>query len=95
MWPRDLEDANSEYKGVETVTNVAKRVRELIMRLEGQFEGKTIVMSSHADTLQIMQCYVAMADIRAFSQFRFTNGEIRLLRQDPSSLPSPRPLSFQ
>ena len=54
--------------------------------------GVPIVLCAHADTLQILQSYVAGADVRRFSQYRFGNGEVRALLQDPASLPEPVPL---
>ena len=39
-----------------------------------------------------MQCFVATADVRLFSQYRFKNGEVRPLLQTPASLPEPAPL---
>lgn len=95
VWPRDLVSAEHEHYGVESVASVAARVRELILELEALHDGCTIVLTSHADTLQITQCYVAGADPRTFSQYRFKNGEVRELRQDPTSMPEPVPLTYQ
>jgi hypothetical protein len=53
---------------------VCARVRELVLSLEAEREGQCIVLTSHADTLQITQCYVAGADPRSFSMYRFKNG---------------------
>ncbi len=50
------------------------RIRELVLSLEAEREGQCIVLTSHADTLQITQCYVAGADPRSFSMYRFKNG---------------------
>jgi hypothetical protein len=33
--------------------------------------------------------------VRLFSQYRFRNGEVRALAQDPSSLPPPVPLTYK
>ena len=53
---------------------VCARIRELVLSLEEEREGQCIVLTSHADTLQISQCYVAGADPRSFSMYRFKNG---------------------
>ena len=53
---------------------VCARIRELVLSLEAEREGQCIVLTSHADTLQITQCYVAGADPRSFSMYRFKNG---------------------
>ncbi|CAM9586133.1 unnamed protein product, partial [Choristocarpus tenellus] len=94
VWPKDLEDGNQDGMGVESVCAVSSRVHELFLGLEKEYQGASIVLTSHADTLQIMQCHVATADERLFSQYRFKNGEVRRLLQDPSSLPPPKPLSY-
>ncbi|CAM9243483.1 unnamed protein product [Laminaria digitata] len=94
VWPEDLKDGKQDGYGVESVCDVAARVGRLVRSLEEEFEDASIVFSSHADTLQIAQCHIAGADERLFSQYRFKNGEVRSLLQDPSSLPPPNPLSF-
>ncbi|CAN0153350.1 unnamed protein product, partial [Discosporangium mesarthrocarpum] len=71
VWPEDLIDGHQEGMGVESVNTVASRIRDLFLGLEEEFQGSSIVLTSHADTLQIMQCYVANVDERLFSQVRF------------------------
>ena len=56
--------------------------------------GRSIVLTSHADTLQIAQCFLAGADPRTFSMYRFRNGEVRELGTAPESLPAPVPLTY-
>lgn len=76
VWPVDLRDAyNTRYK-VESVHQVVQRVAGLVDSLESEFEGKHIIMASHADTLQIFQTYMNCSDPRKFSQYRFKNGEV-------------------
>ena len=94
VWPRDLVSARHDHRGVEAVDKVCARVRELVLSLEAEREGQCIVLASHADTLQITQCYVAGADPRSFSMFRFKNGEVRELLRTPASLPAPVPLTY-
>ena len=95
VWPLDLEDAHHTTFGVESVNSVAQRTRKMFLQLEAAHPegGKPILLTSHADTLQIMQCFVAGADCRLFSQYRFKNGEVRALGESPSTLPVPTPLS--
>ena len=66
VWPRDLVSARHAHRGVEAVDEVCARIRELVLSLEAEREGQCIVLTSHADTLQISQCYVAGADPRSF-----------------------------
>lgn len=95
VWPRDLVSAEHGHCGVESVAAVARRIRRLILEIEAAHSGCAIVLTSHADTLQIAQVYVAGADPRTFSQYRFANAEVRALRQEPGSLPEPVPLTYQ
>jgi len=94
IWPRDLVSARHSHCDVESVEDVAARVRSLVLGLEAEYEGKSIIFSSHADTLQIAQCYFAGADVRTFSMYRFRNGEVRELQRSPTSLPEPVPLTY-
>lgn len=94
IWPRDLVSAKHSHCGVESVESVAARIRSFVLEVEERHSDSCVVLVSHADTLQISQCYVAGADCRTFSQYRFKNAEVRELKQDPNSLPAPVPLSY-
>lgn len=94
VWPRDLVSAEHSHKGVEPVEDVVERIRKLVLELELDYEGRSIVLTSHADTLQIAQCFIAGADPRGFSMYRFKNGEVRELLRTPKSLPEPVPLTY-
>jgi broad specificity phosphatase PhoE len=94
VWPADLKDAACTNYGVESVDQVCERLRAMIIKIEANYVGRRIVLVSHADTLQILQTYLALVDTRTFSQYRFKNGEVRLLDQNPSSLPNPTPLIY-
>jgi broad specificity phosphatase PhoE len=99
VWPRDLVSAAHVHKGAESVDAVTARVRRLVLELEDEFKhlprGCTVIFSSHADTLQIAQCYLAGVDPRSFSMYRFRNGEVRELRQEADSLVEPVPLTYE
>ncbi len=56
--------------------------------MEEEHDGACIVLASHADTLQIAQTYIAGADARTFSQYRFANGEVKRNYMKPQ-LPTP------
>lgn len=95
VWPVDTKNADNSDFGVESINQVVARVGQLIRTLEEQEEGKTFVLVSHADTLQIIQTFLCWTvlqsvDPRMFSQYRFTNGEVR----DMLVLPPPAPLIF-
>lgn len=51
-------DSNTRYQ-VESVQQVVERVSSLVVALEARYSNKHIVLTSHADTLQIMQTYLA------------------------------------
>lgn len=94
VWPRDHVSARHGFKGVEGVEQVAERVRDLVLELEAEHDGAAIVLVSHADVLQIAGSFIAGADPRAFSSYRFQNGEVRAFLQDAGALPPPRPLTY-
>ncbi|KAJ1633834.1 histidine phosphatase superfamily [Pavlovales sp. CCMP2436] len=77
VWPRDLVSAEHSHASVESVASVTRRIRELILQIEREREGCSVVLVSHADTLQIAQMFLAGTDPRAFSMYRFRNGEAR------------------
>ena len=89
-----MQDAACTQYDVESVDECCKRLRGVILDLEARYQDRTVVLTSHADTLQILQSYIAGADPRKFSQYRFKNGEVRALKQDPSSMPEPVPLTY-
>lgn len=54
----DAEDANDPLfttRDVESTASVAQRTSQLIRDLEEEYDGETILLVSHGDTLQILQ----------------------------------------
>ena len=93
VWPVDMFDVTHTAFDVESVAAVATRIRDTILRIDAQHEKEHIVLTSHADVLQITQLYAAGAEnVGMFSQYRFVNGEIRRMDRDVDSLPEPVPL---
>jgi len=87
VWPLDQLDALNSRHGVESVQDVCARCLSLVLSIESEFQNKIIVFSSHADTLQIFQLFMSAAvDPRRFAEYRFRNGELRLM----TSLTAPR-----
>lgn len=87
VWPIDQIDAFNNRHGVESVQEVCARCASLVESLENEFQDKIIVFSSHADTLQIFQLWMSgQVDPRRFAEYRFRNGELRLL----TNLDAPR-----
>lgn len=93
VWPMDRIDATHTAFDVESVAAVCTRLSRVVDRCEEQFEDTHIVWVSHADVLQIGQLYAANAEnVGLFSSYRFTNGEVRAMKNTPDSLPDPVPL---
>ena len=95
VWPVDKMDVTHTAFDVESVAAVCTRIRELIVEdLEEEYDGNYhVVLTSHADVLQITQLYAAGAEnVGTFSSYRFANGEVRLMARSIDSLPEPVPL---
>ncbi len=54
VWDHDHQDFNHRKYDVESVAEVAQRMREVIQDLEKQHSGKTILLVAHGDPLQIL-----------------------------------------
>jgi probable phosphoglycerate mutase len=57
VWDKDILDPDHKDANVESTTEVAARVAELIRDLEKRYAGKNILLVSHGDTLQILQTF--------------------------------------
>ncbi|NMC63642.1 MAG: histidine phosphatase family protein, partial [SAR324 cluster bacterium] len=53
---RDNEDPISSYCNCESVVSVQKRLSEGILQCEKEFSGKKILLVSHHDAIQILEC---------------------------------------
>lgn len=101
VWPVDLFDPTHNAFEVESVSEVATRIRAALLNIDervtndigNEDERAVVVVASHADTLQITQVYAAGAkNVGTFSQYRFGNGEIRYMDRSTDSLPEAAPL---
>lgn len=93
VWPIDMLNVTNTKYDVESVAAVATRIRETILSIDSQHSNKHIVLTSHADVLQITQLYASgMEDVGVFSSYRFGNGEVRRMDRTVESLPEPAPL---
>lgn len=54
-WVEDAKDPSHNIENVESANQVQERTTRLISELEGKYEGKKILLSSHGDALQILQ----------------------------------------
>ena len=71
VWPRDAQSAFDDTDGVESVASVCARLRTMVDLLEARHDGEAIALCAHADVIQIFQVWLANADVRTFSSFRF------------------------
>lgn len=56
VWEEDCKDEHHTRWNVESVSSVVERMLALIQRIEGQHSETTIVLVSHGDPLQMLQC---------------------------------------
>lgn len=91
VWPVDKFDVTHTAFDVESVAAVCTRLRALIVdELESTYQNCHLVLTSHADVLQIAQLYAAGAEnVGTFSSYRFGNGEVRPMKRTVDSLPDP------
>ncbi|KAL7472549.1 hypothetical protein ACHAXS_012931 [Conticribra weissflogii] len=95
VWPVDMFMPTHTAFDVESVAAVSTRIRSTLLDIDSRYPngGNHIVLTSHADVLQITQCYAAgLENVGMFSQYRFGNGEVRKMGRDVGSLPEPVPL---
>mmetsp|Transcript_20776 Transcript_20776/g.38130 ORF Transcript_20776/g.38130 Transcript_20776/m.38130 type:complete len:331 (-) Transcript_20776:78-1070(-) len=95
VWPVDMLEPTNTAFDVESVAAVSTRIRSTLLDIDSQHDGggNHIVLTSHADTLQIAQVYAAGLDNAGmFSQYRFGNGEVRRMGRGVDSLPEAVPL---
>ncbi|MCP4159094.1 MAG: histidine phosphatase family protein, partial [Deltaproteobacteria bacterium] len=55
IWKKDLTNENNKINSIESPRQVSDRVESLINFLEEKYSGKTLLLVSHGDCLQIMQ----------------------------------------
>ena len=95
VWPVDTFDPTHTAFDVESVAAVSTRIRSTLLDIDSKHNegGNHIVLTSHADVLQITQVYAAGLDnVGMFSQYRFGNGEVRRMGRNVTTLPEAVPL---
>lgn len=84
VWALDSADANHTYGEVESLRSLARRLENLILELESQHAGATILLVSHGDPLRILQTWAAGLDLTQHNSIgHFSPAEIRALDQFP------------
>jgi probable phosphoglycerate mutase len=54
VWEKDAGNSHNNTRGVESTFEVARRLKRLIINCEKSYSGKTILLVSHGDPLQIL-----------------------------------------
>lgn len=80
VWVDDRTDPDHTNNNVESASSVQERTASVIEDLERQYEGKTILLVSHGDALQIMQTGFFKQSPSVHRDLKhFVTGEIRKL----------------
>ena len=95
VWPRDMAWPFDGTDGVEPVADVCQRLSNMVDLLEKRHSGKQVILTAHADVIQIFQTWFAGCDVRAFSSYRLANGEVRRCDRAGECLPVPAPMQSQ
>ncbi len=87
VWEEDRKNPGNTSQGVESPRQVEQRILSLFRELEKRFIGESILLVSHGDTLQIIQCITADGSPHLHREVPHLNpAEIRTLRPDNSFL---------
>lgn len=77
---RDRLDPFQKEQGVESLVDMLNRVTSAIRELEERFQGKTIVLVSHADPMQVLETgFAKISPERHMERPHIKNAEIREL----------------
>ncbi|XP_062018784.1 uncharacterized protein LOC133735390 [Rosa rugosa] len=93
VWAIDEKDPLMKPEGGESVDDVASRLVEAIANIESQFQGCTILVVSHGDTLQILQTILNAAKPDAASTYDDLTSRMQTVRT-PSILSEHRKFSL-
>lgn len=81
VWTLDKESAYHKTFGVESVNEVLSRTMSLIELLEDQYKNISIILVTHGDPAQILECGLKKIDPRLHRTLKpVEEGELRLLK---------------
>jgi len=96
MWLADAADATSEKWGVESAAHVMERVARLMVRLEEKYDRQTILLVSHGDPLQMLECALSGLPASRHQEIKpFHQAEIRELVLSPSDESLLEPIDYE
>ncbi|XP_004290053.1 PREDICTED: uncharacterized protein LOC101297889 [Fragaria vesca subsp. vesca] len=93
VWAIDEKDPLMKPEGGESVHDVASRIVEAVANMESQFQGCTVLVVSHGDTLQILQTILNAAKADAGSTYDDLTSRMQAVRT-PSILSEHRKFSL-
>ena len=70
IWQQDAANASHDCAGTESCVQVAERMSKLVMSYEQQFKDVDILLVSHGDPLQILECWFAGRPLSQHRQLR-------------------------
>lgn len=80
VWQQDQDNADSDFRAVESANQVMARVTALIADLETRYLDASLLLISHGDALQILQTAFARQDASTHRQLpHLHTAEIRCL----------------
>ncbi len=80
VWHEDQDNADSDFRAVESANQVMARVTALIVDLETRYTDASLLLISHGDALQILQTAFARQDASTHRQQQhLQTAEIRRL----------------
>lgn len=80
VWDADILDGAHKHNDVESTQEVIARTTSLIMDLEQEYSGRTMLLVSHGDALQILQTAFERVDASQHRQLQhLETGQIRIL----------------
>ena len=81
VWQQDQDNANSDFRAVESSNAVMARVTALIVELESRYADTNLLLVSHGDALQILQTAFAGLDASSHRELQhLQTAEIRSLK---------------
>lgn len=81
VWQQDQDNADSDFRAVESANAVMARVTALVVDLESRYTDANLLLVSHGDALQILQTAFARLDASRHRQLQhLQTAEIRSLR---------------
>ena len=81
VWADDILDGAHKHNDVESTREVLSRTTSLIRELENSYTGRTILLVSHGDALQILQTAFERVDSSCHRLVpHLETGEIRRLQ---------------